>query len=142
MLLDLKDLETIMSESLPTDPIARHIVLAKFRDRFHDGNRLEVCIELEPSPMDTLGTLIDKLITVDMKMWHNQELLYAIRRMTGTDFVDRYGTQAGLAEVHGIVKRCCDLNLQRSRLMDAVDVYFAGALAGDQSHVNLQHKTY
>ena len=33
---------------------------------------------------DTLGNVIDKLVTVDMKMWDNQELLYEIRRM---DFV-------------------------------------------------------
>ena len=29
--------------------------------------------------MDTLGTLIDKLTTVDLKMWNNQELLYEIQ---------------------------------------------------------------
>ncbi len=28
---------------------------------------------------DTLGTLVDKLTTVDLKMWNNQELLYEIR---------------------------------------------------------------
>ena len=28
---------------------------------------------------DTLGSLIDKMITVDLKMWNNQELLYKIR---------------------------------------------------------------
>ena len=27
---------------------------------------------------DTLGTIIDKLTTVDLKMWNNQELLYEI----------------------------------------------------------------
>ena len=31
---------------------------------------------------DTLGSLIDKLTTVDLKMWNNQELIYDIRRMT------------------------------------------------------------
>ena len=28
---------------------------------------------------DTLGSLVDKLCTVDLKMWNNQEFLYKIR---------------------------------------------------------------
>jgi hypothetical protein len=39
---------------------------------------------------DTLGSLIDKMITVDMKMWHNQELLYKIRRMTFEEYKLEY----------------------------------------------------
>ena len=35
---------------------------------------------------DTLGNVIDKLVTVDMKMWDNQELLYEIRRMTFDEY--------------------------------------------------------
>ena len=31
---------------------------------------------------DTLGGLIDKLITIDMKMWTNQEFLYEVRRIS------------------------------------------------------------
>ena len=30
---------------------------------------------------DTVGGLIDKLITIDMKMWTNQEFLYKIRKI-------------------------------------------------------------
>lgn len=40
--------------------------------------------------MDSLGSIIDKLITVDMKMWNNQELLYEIRRMSFEDFEKKY----------------------------------------------------
>ena len=36
--------------------------------------------------MDTLGGIIDKLFTVDMKMWNNQEILYKIRRMTFDEY--------------------------------------------------------
>lgn len=105
--------------------------------------RLELDEKDEPTPMDTFGTLIDKLITVDMKMWHNQELLYAVRRMTGEEFNARYGQADELANLHGIIKRCCDLNVQRSRLMDAIDVHFSQTLAGQrEALVNLQNKTY
>lgn len=39
---------------------------------------------------DTLGGLIDKLITIDMKMWNNQELLYKIRKMSFEDYEKEY----------------------------------------------------
>jgi len=35
---------------------------------------------------DTLGSLVDKLTTVDLKMWNNQELLYEIRRMSFDEY--------------------------------------------------------
>lgn len=95
----------------------------------------------EAEPMDTLGTLIDKLITVDLKMWHNQEILYAIRRMTEEEFVAKYAND--LPSLHAIVKRCCDLNVQRSKLMDAIDVFFADAPGKERSDlVKPQSKTY
>ena len=91
--------------------------------------------------MDTLGTLIDKLITVDLKMWHNQEALYAIRRMTPTDFKEKYGNN--LTELYDTIKRCCDLNVQRSKLMDAIDDHFAKVLSGELDGKPMhQHKTY
>ena len=40
--------------------------------------------------MDTLAGLIDRLFTVDMKMWDNQELLYAIRKMSFDEFKTTY----------------------------------------------------
>ena len=40
--------------------------------------------------MDTIGSAIDKLITVDLKMWNNQELLYEIRRMTFEEYKAKY----------------------------------------------------
>ena len=39
---------------------------------------------------DTLGNVIDKLVTVDMKMWDNQELLYDIRRMSFDEYKEKY----------------------------------------------------
>jgi hypothetical protein len=39
---------------------------------------------------DTLGNIIDKLFTVDMKMWDNQEVLYEIRKMSFDEFKLKY----------------------------------------------------
>ena len=39
---------------------------------------------------DTLGNLIDKLITIDMKMWNNQEFLYEVRRMEFDQFQNKF----------------------------------------------------
>ena len=93
--------------------------------------------------MDTLGSLVDKLVTVDMKMWHNQERLYEIRRMTSDEFSTRYGSDTGLAELHAVVTRCCDLNVQRVRLIEEIDRFLAAApgLSRDDL-VKPQHKTY
>lgn len=95
----------------------------------------------KPSDMDTLGSLVDKLVTVNLKMWHNQESLYEIRRMSQEDFEERYGNS--IDEVREIVTRCCDLNVQRSRLMDAIDDHFQAVIRGHKSAEPMhQHKTY
>ena len=39
---------------------------------------------------DTFGSLIDKLFTVDMKMWNNQDVLYEIRNMTFDEYKEKY----------------------------------------------------
>lgn len=103
--------------------------------------RLGCLPSLDPTPMDTLGSLIDKLVTVNLKMWHNQELLYEIRRMSPEEFQSRWGAQ--MDGLHGVIKRCCDLNVQRSRLMDAIDHHFRDTVEGRRdAHVMDQHKTY
>ncbi len=100
-----------------------------------------VAEEESPNDMDTIGSLIDKLVTVDLKMWHNQERLYEIRRMTTHEFIERYGTQ--LDVLHEVVKRCCDLNVQRASLMDAIDRLVADVVTGKkEAAVRPQHKTY
>jgi len=72
--------------------------------------------------MDTIGGLIDKLITVDTKMWNNQELLYEIRRMSFEEFKERYiDDKDGTFDLWNTLKKCCDLNVQRSDLIDEID---------------------
>ena len=71
---------------------------------------------------DTLGTLIDKLTTVDLKMWNNQELLYEIRRMNFEEFEKKYfETKEGSKILWEILKKACDLNVQRNQLINEVD---------------------
>jgi hypothetical protein len=71
---------------------------------------------------DTLGSLVDKLITVDMKMWNNQELLYEIRRMSFDEYKQKYfDTINGAETLWDMLKKACDLNVQRNQLINEVD---------------------
>jgi hypothetical protein len=100
---------------------------------------------------DTLGGLIDKLFTIDMKMWNNQELLYEIRRMSLEQFRDRFlKTEQGVVELFESLKKCCDLNVQRNQLIDEVDEKIIeivrDGLAGKDldagKHIQRKNKTY
>ena len=72
--------------------------------------------------MDTLGNVIDKLVTVDMKMWDNQEILYEIRKMTFEEYKKKYfDDEKGAEKLWAILKKATDLNVQRNQLIDEVD---------------------
>lgn len=71
---------------------------------------------------DTLGGLIDKLMTADLKMWNNQELLYEIRRMSFEEYKKRYfENEEGAELLWKTLKKACDLNIQRNQLIDEID---------------------
>lgn len=99
---------------------------------------------------ETLGGLVDKLVTVDMKMWHNQEFLYAVRRMTFGEFSAQYlATEEKTRDLFDSIKRCCDLNYQRNELINEINEYFASSLESVSTggvdrdrHVQKPHKTY
>lgn len=100
---------------------------------------------------DTLGSLIDKLITIDMKMWTNQELLYEIRRMNFDEYQDKYfKDEEGAQKLWECLKKACDLNVQRNQLIDEVDekiVEIVGdAVSGEDldsgKFIQRKHKTY
>lgn len=99
---------------------------------------------------DTLGSLIDKLITIDMKMWNNQELLYEIRRMTYSEYKEKYFSDEGSKDLWESLKKACDLNVQRNQLIDEIDekvVELANDAASGQDldsgkHIQRKHKTY
>jgi len=85
-----------------------------------DGRHyLDALKENDPSECDSVGTLISKLACVTTQMWSNQEVLYAIRFMDTDEFIKQYDNN--LKELHMTIKRCCDLNVQRANLMDAID---------------------
>jgi hypothetical protein len=100
---------------------------------------------------DTLGSLIDKLITIDMKMWNNQELLYEIRRMNFEEYKNRYfNDEDGSQKLWECLKKACDLNVQRNQLIDEVDekiieivnVAVSGEDLDSGKFIQRKHKTY
>ena len=71
---------------------------------------------------DTLGTLVDKLTTVDLKMWNNQEILYEIRRMSFNDYKTKYFlNEEGANLLWLTLGKACDLNVQRNQLINEID---------------------
>jgi RNAse (barnase) inhibitor barstar len=100
---------------------------------------------------DTLGSLIDKLITIDMKMWNNQELLYEIRRMNFEEYEEKYfSNKQGAENLWDCLKKACDLNVQRNQLIDEVDKkvieIITDAVSGEDldsgKYIQRKHKTY
>jgi ribosomal protein S18 acetylase RimI-like enzyme len=100
--------------------------------------------------MDTIGGLLDKLTTVNLKMWNNQELLYEIRRMTFDEFKSKYfSAEDGAEKLWTCLKKACDLNVQRNDLVDEIDERLVElatkAAAGEDlgaGFVQRKHKTY
>lgn len=100
---------------------------------------------------DTLGGLIDKLLTVDLKMWNNQELLYKIRKMTFEEYKKEYfNSESGAQDLWDSLKKACDLNVQRNQLIDEIDEKIIEMLNVLKNDGNLdngaflqrKHKTY
>lgn len=100
---------------------------------------------------DTLGNVIDKLVTVDMKMWDNQELLYEIRRMSFEEYKKKYfDSEDGANKLWEVLKKACDLNVQRNQLINEVDQKIIEIMEAKLSGENLDngkflqrsHKTY
>lgn len=98
---------------------------------------------------DTIGGLIDKLFTADTKMWNNQEAIYEIRRMTFDEYKAKYfADEQGAEKLWAVLKKACDLNIQRNQLIDEIDqriVELVKAVAEGRDineFVQLKHKTY
>ena len=100
---------------------------------------------------DTLGGLIDKLLTVDLKMWNHQELLYNIRRMSLEEFKKEYFTSdEDIEKLYLQLQKSADLNVQRNQYIDEVDEklieIIKAAVAGEDldngKFIQRKHKTY
>jgi len=71
---------------------------------------------------DTVGGLIDKLITIDMKMWTNQEFLYKIRKISYEQFKEEFlSSEEKIKTLWTSIHKACDLNIQRNQLIDEID---------------------
>jgi hypothetical protein len=110
---------------------------------------LEISEDDRPTMADTIGSLADKLTIVNLKMWWNQEVLYEMRRLTEEEFRNKY--EGDIDKIREIIKRCCDMNVLRSQLIDEIDERIArlAAAAGvspeDISKLRLlapSHKSY
>jgi len=100
---------------------------------------------------DTFGNLIDKLCTVDMKMWYNQELLYEIRRMSFEEYKEKYfSSEGGAMMLWECLKKACDLNVQRNQIINEIDAKIIEMMQASQRGEDLDngkflqraHKTY
>lgn len=98
---------------------------------------------------DTIGSLVDKLITVDTKMWVNQEFLYEVRKMDFKDFENTYCiTDEQRRLLFDRLVKCCDLNVQRNRLIFEIDeklIEYGNAIRQGQDLDRFRanpHKTY
>jgi len=99
---------------------------------------------------DTIGSLIDKLATVNQKMFLVQEDLYIIRKMSLDEFKATFGTEEGMKKLYETFKKATDLNVQRQAMILEVDKKIAevvaAAIKGDDlnngTFIQDQHKTY
>jgi hypothetical protein len=100
---------------------------------------------------DTLGNVIDKLVTVDMKMWDNQEILYEIRKMSFDEYKQKYfESEDGAMTLWSILKKATDLNVQRNQLINEVDQkiidmfesFKNGESLDNGKYLQRAHKTY
>ena len=100
---------------------------------------------------DTLGNVVDKLVTVDMKKWDKQELLYEIRRMSFDEYKEKYfNDEEGAQKLWAILKKATDLNVQRNQLINEVDekiieiinAKLSGEDLDNGKFLQRSHKTY
>lgn len=100
---------------------------------------------------DTVGSLVDKLFTVDTKMWNNQEALHEINRHDFDWFKNRFlKDNASMLELFTTLKKVCNLNWQRTNLITEIDKKLVNlveaGLAGEDlrspQFVVDSHKTY
>jgi len=84
-------------------------------------------------------------------MWNNQELLYEIRRMDFEEYKQKYfSSEEGAKNLWLILKKACDLNVQRNQLINEVDekvieiinAKISGEELDNGKFLQRSHKTY
>lgn len=94
--------------------------------------------------MDTVGGLIDKLFTVDQKMWVTQDDFYKLRKLTQEEFLEIYKDPEKLKELYSLFKKGIDLNLQRNVIIDEIDTLLVEmtGVPDDGRYLQRKNKTY
>jgi len=80
--------------------------------------------------MQTLGDIIDQLITVDMKLFANQE-----------NIQNESYLQMGEGELRALITKSKQLNNQRSTLIDEFNRKLKAVIDGSEPIEFLKHKT-
>lgn len=100
---------------------------------------------------DTIGSLIDKLATINEKLFRAQEDLYVIRKMSFEEFKKEFAdNDEKLSKLYEYFKKGTDSNVQRQAMILEVDKKIIetinAAIQGDDldngTFVQNQHKTY
>lgn len=69
-----------------------------------------------PTPDMGFGELVTMLVEANHRMWKNQEITYDFAAVPDDKKVE-------------IINRCCTLNIERNKFMDAIDAWFAKRMA-------------
>ena len=84
---------------------------------------------------ESLGSLIDALITTSMKLWHTQDKVYQYDKMAPGVFASQPPE-----EVQQVIHRLSSLNLERNRLMSAIDSCLNAAVQEGSARVDARVK--
>lgn len=100
---------------------------------------------------DTIGSLCDKIATINQKLFATQDRLFQVRKMSFEEFKEEYGSSdEKLKVIYTYFKTAADLNVQRQAAILEIDQkiveVISAAIKGDNldngSFVQNQHKTY
>jgi len=99
---------------------------------------------------ESLGFLVDKIATINSKLFIAQDDLYRVRRMSFEEFKTEFSTEEKMFELYNIFKKAMDLNVQRSAQIKVFDQQIVKMIKDAISGVDIddgvaiqdQHKTY
>jgi hypothetical protein len=96
--------------------------------------------------METLGSIIDKLATVNNKLFDAQGVLYLIRKMDFDEFKENFYSEEGMKILWEQFQKAMNLNLQRNQLILEIDLKVVEMLKEPPESLDVyiqnQHKTY
>jgi hypothetical protein len=108
-------------------------------------------MKMENKMADTIGSLIDKVCTINQKMFLAQEDIYVVRKMSFEEFKAIFGSNDDqLKKIYNIFQKATDLNVQRQamileldkKIIEIVSAAVKGENLDNGSFVQNQHKTY